>query len=76
MVRAAEMFKDYRKMKQELTVLEFKLRDFKGIPREDVIESMTYSGLQEERVQENQRTGYLCRVQGSEHPGDHQRSLP
>lgn len=62
MVRAAEMFKDYRKMKQELTVLEFKLRDFKGIPREDVIESMTYSGLQEERVQENKTSDKTCKT--------------
>lgn len=61
-MRAAEMFKDYRKMKQELTVLEFKLRDFKGIPREDVIESMTYSGLQEERVQENKTSDKTCKT--------------
>lgn len=52
-MRAAKMFKDYPKMKQELTVLEFKLRDFKGISREDIIESMNFSRPQGERVQEN-----------------------
>lgn len=62
-MRAAEMFKNYPKMKQELMVLEFKLRDFKGISREDIIESMNYSRPQGVRVQENQvsdKTGKIA----------------
>lgn len=62
-MRAAEMFKNYPKMKQEFMVLEFKLRDFKGIPHEDIIESMNYSRPQGERVQENKisdKTGKIA----------------
>lgn len=62
-MRAAEMFRNYPKMKQELLVLEFKLRDFKGIPREDIIESMNFSRPEGERVQENQisdKTGKIA----------------
>lgn len=62
-MRAEKMFKEYPKMKQELTVLEFKLRDFKGISREDIIESMNFSRPQGERVQENQvsdKTGKIA----------------
>ena len=49
-MRADEMFKNYTKMKQEMTVLEFKIRDFEGIRKEDVIESMNFSKPQGERV--------------------------
>lgn len=62
-MRAAEMFKNYPKMKQELTVLEFKLKEFKRIPREDIIESMNYSKPQGEHVQENRvsdKTGKIA----------------
>lgn len=62
-MRAAEMFKNYPRMKQELLVLEFKLRDFKGIPREDIIESMNFSRPEGERVQEKQisdKTGKIA----------------
>lgn len=52
-MRAAEMFKNYPRMKQEFLVLEFKLRDFQGIAHEDVIESMNYSKPQGERVQDS-----------------------
>ena len=54
-MRADEMFKNYTKMKQEMTVLEFKIRDFEGIRKEDVIESMNFSKPQGERVQEGVR---------------------
>ena len=40
-------------MKQEMTVLEFKIKDFQGIRKEDVIESMNFSKPQGERVQES-----------------------
>lgn len=62
-MRAGEMFKNYPKMKQELLVLEFKLRDFKGISREEVIESMNYSRPQDERVQDSRisdKTGKIA----------------
>ena len=52
-MRAAEMFKSYPKMKNELLVLEFKLRAFQGIAHDDVIESMNYSKPQGERVQDS-----------------------
>ena len=51
-MKAEEMFKNYTKMKQEMTVLEFKIRDFEGIRKEDVIESMNFSKPQGDRVQE------------------------
>lgn len=52
-MRAAEMFKNYPRMKQEFLVLEFKIRSFQGIPHADVIESMTYSKPEGERVQDS-----------------------
>lgn len=50
-MRAGEMFKEYQKMKQECIVLEFQMQRFEGVPHNDVIESMTYSNPQDERVQ-------------------------
>ena len=52
-MRAAEMFKNYPRMKQEFLVLEFKIRSFQGIPHADGIESMTYSKPEGERVQDS-----------------------
>ena len=52
-MKAEEMFKNYTKMRQEMTVLEFKIKDFQGIRKEDVIESMNFSKPQGERVQES-----------------------
>lgn len=48
---AGEMFKEYRKMKQECLVLEFRMRHFEGVPYTDVIESMNYARPEGERVQ-------------------------
>lgn len=50
-MRAAEIFKEYRKMKQECIVLEFQMRHFEGISHRDVIETMNYSKPQGDRVQ-------------------------
>lgn len=50
-MRAADMFKGYRKMKQECTVLEFQMQHFEGISSRDVIETMNYSRPQSDRVQ-------------------------
>lgn len=52
-MRAAEMFKSYRKIKQECIVLEFQMQYFQGIPHKDVIESMNFSKPQGERVQDS-----------------------
>ena len=59
-MKAGEMFKGYQDMRQECIVLEFQIRQFEGISHEDVIESMTYSNPQEEKVQTSRlsdRTG-------------------
>lgn len=50
-MKAGAMFKGYRKMKQEILVLEFQLRHFDGVSDTDVIESMNYARPQGERVQ-------------------------
>lgn len=50
-MKAREMFKEYRKMKQEILVLEFQLQNFDGVSDTDVIESMNYARPQGERVQ-------------------------
>lgn len=50
-MKAGEMFKEYRKMKQEILVLEFQLRHFDGVSDTDVIESMNYAKSQGERIQ-------------------------
>lgn len=50
-MKAGEMFKEYRKMKQEILVLEFQLRHFDGVSDKDVIESMNYAKPQGERIQ-------------------------
>lgn len=50
-MKAGEMFKEYRKMKQEILVLEFQLRHFDGVSDADVIECMNYARPQGERVQ-------------------------
>ena len=50
-MKAGEMFKGYQDMRQECIVLEFQIRQFEGGSHEDVIESMTFSNPQEERVQ-------------------------
>lgn len=50
-MKANVMFKEYRRMKQEILVLEFQLRYFDGVSDKDVIESMNYAKPQGERIQ-------------------------
>ena len=46
------MFKDYNKMKREMTFLELQLQSFTGLSVEDMITSMTFPGESDgERVQ-------------------------
>lgn len=45
------MFKEYRKWKKDMGLLEFELSRFQGVPYDDVIESMCLSQPQGERVQ-------------------------
>lgn len=40
---AEKMFKDYRNMKRELSVLKFQLQQFEGISEEDMIVSMQFA---------------------------------
>ncbi len=50
-MRAEEVLNKYQELKKEKTVLEFQLSRFKGITEEDIIESMTFSHADGERVQ-------------------------
>lgn len=51
-MRAEMMFKEYKNMKRELSVLEFQLRQFVGIGEEELIESMCFSHPEgDERIQ-------------------------
>lgn len=50
-MKANVMFKEYRRMKQEILVLEFQLRYFDSVSDKDVIESMNYAKPQGERIQ-------------------------
>lgn len=46
-----KLFKEYRSWKKDMGLLEFELSRFRGVPYEDVIESMCLSQPQGERVQ-------------------------
>ena len=53
-MRAETMFKEYQNMKRELSVLEFQLRQFKGINEEELIETMCFSHpLGDEKIQKS-----------------------
>lgn len=52
-MNAETMFKEYWKMKQEEVVLEFQMKNFKGVSYDDVIESMCFSHHCGERVQDS-----------------------
>lgn len=48
---AEVMMREYKNMKRELAVTEFQLRQFRGVSEQDMIDSMTYSHQEGERVQ-------------------------
>lgn len=51
-MRAEMMFKEYKNMKRELSVLEFQLRRFEGVNEEEILEAMCFSHpVGEERIQ-------------------------
>ena len=50
-MRAGEVLDKYQDLKKEHTVLKFQLSRFKGITPDDIIESMTFSHADGERVQ-------------------------
>lgn len=50
-MRAETMMKEYKNMKNELSILTFQLGNFKGINKDDLIISMSFSHPDGERVQ-------------------------
>ena len=48
---AEVMMREYKNLKRELAVTEFQLRQFRGVSEQDMIDSMTYSHQEGERVQ-------------------------
>ena len=50
-MKAGEVLDKYQELKKEQTVLKFQLSRFKGISEDDIIESMTFSHADGERVQ-------------------------
>ena len=50
-MQAERMFKEYQKMKKELSVLEFQLSRCERIDYDEIISTMTFSSLEGERVQ-------------------------
>ena len=50
-MRAEEVLDKYQKLKKEHAVLKFQLSRFKGITPDDIIQSMTFSHADVERVQ-------------------------
>ena len=51
-MRAEMMFKEYKNMKRELSVLEFQLRRFEGVNEEEILEAMCFSHpVGDERIQ-------------------------
>lgn len=50
-MRAEEVLNKYQELKKEQAVLKFQLSRFKGITEDDIIESMTFSHADGERVQ-------------------------
>lgn len=43
MLRAERMFKEYKNMKKELSILTFQLEQFQGIDESDIIDTMLFS---------------------------------
>lgn len=50
-VKAEDVFNKYQELKKEQKVLKFQISRFKGITPDDIIESMTFSHAEGERVQ-------------------------
>lgn len=50
-MKAGEVLDKYQELKKEQNVLKFQLSRFKGISEDDIIESMTFSHADGERVQ-------------------------
>lgn len=62
-MRAEEMFTEYKKMKQELSVVSYQIRHFTGISEEDLIESMSLSHPDgDERVQTSNPSDKTAKV--------------
>ena len=49
-MRAEEMVKMYEKIKRELKFLDFQLSNFKGVSEKDIIDTMTYSHTEGDKV--------------------------
>lgn len=56
------IFKNYRQMKNELSVLEFQLSNFAGISNNELIESMCFSHPEGERVQSSSLSDKTAKV--------------
>lgn len=50
-MRAEDMFDQYKKMRQELSMIAYQLSHFSGISEEDIIECLTFSHPEGEKVQ-------------------------
>ena len=50
-MRAEDMFDQYNKMRQELSMIAYQLSHFSGISEEDIIECLTFSHPEGEKVQ-------------------------
>lgn len=50
-MKAEDMFSEYKKMRREMSMIAYQLSHFTGISEEDIIESMTFSRPDGERVQ-------------------------
>lgn len=49
-MKAEDMFSEYKKMRREMSMIAYQLSHFTGISEEDIIESMTFSHPDGERV--------------------------
>ena len=50
-MRAEDMFDQYKKMRQELSMIAYQLSHFSGISEKDIIECLTFSHPEGEKVQ-------------------------
>lgn len=50
-MRAEDMFDHYKKMRQEMSMIAYQLSHFSGISEEDIIESLTFTHPDGEKVQ-------------------------
>lgn len=63
MLRAEKMFKEYKNMKKELSILTFQLEQFKGIDESDIIDTMLFSHpAGSDRVQTSTRSDKTASV--------------